>query len=116
MAKKKAHRGRIQAQGNDLEASESWHQKEPLSKEEGLDLLNRLRNKLSSQDRNIRKKQFKDAERFIRGVEGGIDAPLKKTFQNYKTKGNVRVDIEVWSGSAFLTIIILILIGLWLLF
>lgn len=115
MAKKKAHRGRIQAQGGGLEASESWHQEEPLSKQKGLNLLYRLRDRLSSKDRELRKKQFEDAERFINGVEGGVDAPIRRTFQNYKTR-DVRVDIEIWSGKAFVTIIILIIIGLWLLY
>lgn len=115
MAKKKAHRGRIQAQGGGLEASETWHQEEPISKQRGLSLLQRLRKSLSAKDQDLRDKQFKDAERFIKGVEGGVDAPIRRTFQNYKTR-DVRVDIEVWSGKAFVTIIIFIIIGLWLLY
>lgn len=115
MAKKKAHRGRIQAQGGGLEASESWHQEEPLTKQKGLSLLQRLKNRLSAKDRELRNKQFEDAERFIKGVDGGVDAPIRRTFQNYKTQ-DIRVDIEVWSGRAFVTIIILIIIGLWLLY
>ena len=115
MAKKKAHRGRIQAQGGGLEASESWHQEEPLTKQKGLSLLQRLKNRLSPKDQELRIKQFEDAERFIKGVDGGVDAPIRRTFQNYKTR-DIRVDIEVWSGRAFITIIILIIIGLWLLY
>lgn len=41
------HRGRIQAQGNGLELSESWSQDEPLTKEKGLDLLERLKLRLN---------------------------------------------------------------------
>ena len=36
MTKKKTHRGRLQAQGGGLEASETWEQAEPLSKKAGL--------------------------------------------------------------------------------
>ena len=113
MAKKKRHRGRIQAQGGGLEESESWSQEEPLTKEEGLGLLDRLWKKLGPEDQELRKKPFEDAERFIKNVEGGVDAPIRKTFRNKKTK-DVRVDIDVWSGTAFFSIIILILLLLWL--
>jgi len=114
MSEKKKHRGRFQAQGDGLEASETWNQKEPLTKRKGLTLLNKLRNKLSDKDRELREKQFKDAERFINGSKGGVDSPLRQTFKNRKTK-DARVDIEVWSGSAFVSLLALILLLLWLL-
>ena len=110
---RKEHRGRIQAQGDGLEASESWHQSEPLSKKQGLSLLKRLRNKLSPGERAARRQQFEDAERFINQVEGGIDAPTQRSFLNRKTR-DVRVDIEVWSGTAFIIIVLLIGIALWI--
>ena len=111
MARKK-HRGRFQAQGDGLEESESWNQDEPLTKKGGLSLLNKLKSKLSSKDRKMRELQFEDAERFIKGVKGGIRSPERKTFQDRKTK-DVRVDIEVWSGFAFVAITFLILVLLW---
>jgi len=45
MADKQPHRGRLQAQGDGLESSECWNQEEPLTKEKGLSLLERLRKK-----------------------------------------------------------------------
>jgi hypothetical protein len=36
------HRGRIQAQGGGLEASESWSSSTPPTKQEGLDLIDKL--------------------------------------------------------------------------
>ncbi|MEM9847636.1 MAG: hypothetical protein AAF847_07090 [Bacteroidota bacterium] len=45
--KRKEHRGRWQAQGGGLKESESWAQEDPLSKEDGLKLLNKLREKIS---------------------------------------------------------------------
>jgi hypothetical protein len=110
MTKKKTHRGRLQAQGGGLEASETWEQGEPLSKKAGLSLLEKLRAKLSFREQQLRKRPFEEAERFIRQADG-VDAPLRKTFRNRKTK-DVRVDIEVWGGTAFVSII-LILILLW---
>lgn len=109
---KKEHRGRIQAQGEGLEASESWAQDEPLTKKEGLSLLRKLKAKLSSKDRKKREKQFEEAERFIKGIKGGIQSPERLNFQDRKTK-DVRVDIEVWSGFAFVAITFLILALLW---
>ncbi|MEQ8704175.1 MAG: hypothetical protein RIC19_09665 [Phaeodactylibacter sp.] len=109
---RKAHRGRIQAQGGGLEASESWSQTEPLSKEKGLSLLKRLRNKLSPEDQALRERPFEEAGRFINQTEGGIDAPVRKSFNN-RQRRSIRVDIEVWSGTAFVSIILIITIVLW---
>ena len=108
MADKKKHRGRIQAQGGGLEESETWQQAEPLSKKDGLYLLDKLRNKLPKKEQAIRDRPFKDAQRFIEQAEGGPDAPVRRTFRNRKTK-DVRVDIEVWSGIAFISFILIIL-------
>ena len=110
---RKEHRGRIQAQGDGLEASENWHQSEPLTKKQGLSLLRRLRDKLSPSERAARQQQFEDAERFINQVEGGIDAHAQRSFLNRKTR-DVRVDIELWSGTAFIVILLLIGIALWI--
>lgn len=111
MSDKPKHRGRIQAQGGGLEASESWSQEEPLSKEAGLSLLSRLFGRLSDRDRALREQPYQEASRFIEQVDGGIDAPLRRTFQNRKTR-DVRIDIEVWGGIAFISFT-LIAILLW---
>jgi hypothetical protein len=82
----KPHRGRIQAQGGETEASESWAQDEPLTKEDGLALLDQLERRLSKAERQARKDQFASARRFIENVEGGLDALLGKTFLNRKRR------------------------------
>lgn len=110
MSKRFEHCGRIQAQGNGLEESETWQQSEPLSKEAGLTILEKLKNRLSTKDQKLREKPFQEAERFIEQSHG-VDAPLRKSFRNRKTK-DVRVDVEVWSGTAFLSIVLIILL-LW---
>ena len=105
----KKHRGRIQAQGEGLEKSVSWSQDEPLSKKEGLNLLERLKRMLTTKEYERREKQFEEARRYIQNVEGGADAVKKKTFRNRKSK-DARVDIEILSGTAFVSVAILILL------
>ena len=109
MAKK--HRGRIQAQGEGLEKSVSWSQDEPLTKKEGLSLLDRLIKMLSKPEYERRKKPFEDARRYIGNVDGGADAVKKKSFRNRKSR-DARVDIEILSGTAFVSVAILILLFL----
>ena len=104
----KKHRGRIQAQGGGTEKSESWSQDEPLSKADGLSLLGKLWNKLTKKERAAREKQYEDAKRYIENIKGGVDAVKKKTFRNRKTK-DVRIDIEILAGTAFLLLLGLLL-------
>jgi hypothetical protein len=109
------HRGRIQAQGGGLEASENWAQNEPLTGEEGLSLLQRLRNKISGKEADDRAEQFEKAEDMIRRLKdnGGIDAHFSQSFRKKGT--DLRVDIEVLGGRAFVCLAIFLLIILWLL-
>lgn len=103
MAKK--HRGRIQAQGGDTEKSISWSQDTPLSKKDGLTLLEDLEGQLTKKEKEERQKQLVDARRFIENIEGGIDAPKKRSFYS-RDKGNLRIDIEVLGGIAFICMIV----------
>lgn len=100
----KKHRGRFQAQGEGIEKSESWAQDEPISKIDGLSLLEKLWNKLTQKERDIREKPYEDAKRYVENVDGGIDAVVKKSFKNRRTK-DVRIDVEVLGGTAFLMIL-----------
>lgn len=97
------HRGRIQAQGENLEASESWSQNEPPTKEDGLNMLFRLKNKIPKKEAKIRESAFEKAENFINRVSliNGVDAPANVTF---RAEGYVkeRVDIEIKKGKAFI--------------
>jgi len=109
----KKHRGRIQAQGGDTEKSVSWSQDEPLSKVDGLKLLNDLQNQLTERERQEREKQLANDQRFIENVQGGIDAPERRSFYGAKGKSDgIRIDIEVWRGIAFLSLLIAILLFL----
>ena len=101
----KKHRGRIQAQGGGIEESESWAKDSPLTVSEALNYLENLKDKLSKTEYELRAKEFEKAEKFIRqaGENGGVDAKVSKT---YKVKGtkDIRIDIEVISGTAFVKI------------
>lgn len=104
----KPHRGRIQAQGNGLEKSVSWSQDEPLTRKQAKGLLQRLKGLLSKAEYKARAEQFDQAERYIEGADG-LEATKRRTFQNRKTK-DVRVDIEVLAGRAFVTAAFLVIL------
>ncbi len=97
------HRGRIQAQGKNIEESESWSQDEPPTIQDGLEMIERLRNKIPKKDAQIRETAFEKLARLIKNAinTNGIDAPVKLTF---KAEGYVRerVDLEVIKGKAFI--------------
>jgi len=104
----KEHRGRFQAQGGGTEKSVSWSQDDPLTKEDGLKLLEELKEQMTKKELKLREKQFEDARRFVENAQG-VDAPRNKTFRNLKTK-DVRVDIEINGGTAFVCVIVVSLL------
>ena len=111
---KKVHRGRFQAQGDGVEESEAWSQDEPITKSDALNLLSNLKGKLKPSDIERRKKSFEKAERMIKDAENGIDAVRKRSFYDDKKHRDIRVDVEILGGKAFVTIIIiLILLAAW---
>jgi hypothetical protein len=97
------NRGRIQAQGKNLEESEAWSQESPPTVDDGLEMLTKLKEKIPKQEFKIRENAFKKAERFIKNASesNGIDAPSNVSF---RAEGYIqeRVDIEVKKGKAFI--------------
>ncbi len=64
-------------------------------------LLEHLKTHISPKDLRLRAKAFVQTERFIQNAsQGGGVGPMKKTFLVRGTK-DIRVDIEVQSGMAF---------------
>lgn len=110
MSDKPKNRGRIQAQGGGIEESESWACENPPTWEEGIEKLEKLREKLSKSEQKNREKLFDKAERFIKaaGEKNGVSAPVSKKFQKKGSK-DVRIDIEVIVGIAFVSITALII-------
>ena len=80
------HRGRIQAQGGKIEESENWAREIPPSWEEGLEMLENLKEKLPKKERKNRKELFDKAERFIKaaGKKGGVTAKVTKKIQSQR--------------------------------
>lgn len=96
------NRGRVQAQGPDTEESEAWPPPDtPLTKDQVLDMLDRVWDKLSKQEREDREGCFEDARGWVQSrPKVGVDAVCMKTFQNRKMRRGVRVDIDVLVGKA----------------
>jgi hypothetical protein len=76
-----------------------------LNLEDGLSLLESLKNKLPKKELLLRQVAFDKAKEFIEQTanNGGVDAQVSKTFRVKETR-DVRVDIEVIKGTAFLRI------------
>jgi hypothetical protein len=113
MATKK-HRGRIQAQGGGIEESESWAQDDPLTMEEGLTLLQKLKSKLSKWELKKREEKFNRLEDLMhRGKKaGGLDARYSQTFG--EPESDVRVDVEILSGRAFVCVFLIACALIWI--
>lgn len=96
------HRGRIQAQGENLEASEAWSKNQPPTKKEGLTMLNKLRNKIPKYEAKKREQSFYKASKFIEQVSHEVvNSPVKRSFKVKGTKKE-RIDIEIQKGEAFI--------------
>ena len=95
------HRGRIQAQGEKLEASEAWSQNEPVTKKKGIEMLDKLKNKIPKKEAKIRERAFKKALHFIQNrAYQLIDKIISKTYMVADTE-HERVDIVIKKVAAF---------------
>ena len=95
------HRGRLQAQGDKLEASEAWSQNEPVTKKNGIEMLDKLKNKIPKKEAKFRERAFKKAMRFIQNGPYQVVAKIiSKTYMIADTE-HKRVDIEIKKGTAF---------------
>lgn len=100
------NRGRIQAQGGGLEASVPWNTSSPPTVNDGLTMLNQLKQQLTPAQLLAREQAFSEAETYIIrvGQAGGVQATVSKSFPGVKPKGkgsDIRVDVEVRAGTAF---------------
>ena len=96
------HRGRIQAQGENLEASESWSKDDVPTKNDGFEMLDKLKNKIPRMEEKIRVKAFYKATKFIeQGPYEVVSSPVVRSFRVKGTKKE-RVDIEIQKGEAFI--------------
>lgn len=98
------NRGRIQAQGLGTEKSISWPPpNHPPTKSEVLIMLDRLHEKLTPSEQDVRKECFDKARKWILECPArGVENIPPKTFHNRKMRGGVRIDIEIILGKALL--------------
>ncbi len=101
------HRGRHQAQGNDIpggDKSRPWAQVDPYPATDGHAHLSALEAELGGAARGRRETCFKMAHRFIANAKlyGGV-GPTSRNFPAGRPgeDTDVRVDIEVHKGRAF---------------
>ncbi|MFP5041542.1 hypothetical protein [Parasediminibacterium sp. JCM 36343] len=98
------NRGRFQAQGNGLEKSSPWATDDTLFKGTALDLLRDLTLQLSPNELDQRILALGKARNFVMKCPFEGVGPLKKSFSNDLQNRAIRIDIEVNSGIAFVTL------------
>ena len=97
------NRGRIQAQDDNLEESESWATNDEISKQDGMNKSNRLKGKLSNQELAERINAFNKLENVIQQTPAqGHNAQLIKSFHHNPQNRRKRVDLEIRAGRAFI--------------
>lgn len=103
MAKQRLHRGRFQAQGNGTERSVPWSLVKPITKLQADSSIAKLESKLTPAERLARIKCFEKAYKFVRRAPSyGISAFFKHSFVPFPPIKDVRVDIDVLAGTAFI--------------
>jgi len=106
------YRGRVQAQGEDIEQdggySYPWAQTKPVTDQDGLSFLAKIEEQCSELQKALRKIPFAKARRFVKQAseQGGVGPEAQPhSFQDPKRDrrkyNSVRVDIEIQSGLTF---------------
>lgn len=97
------NRGRIQAQDDNLEKSESWATNDEISKTEGSNKSELLKEKLTPLQLSNRTKAFVKLDSFISTAPAnGHYSQIIKSFHHNPQNRKVRVDIEIREGRAFI--------------
>ena len=108
------YRGAVQAQGSDITKkggyTRSWAEDKPITDEEGLSFLDKIKGECTKSQQAIREMPFKRARRFIKGASslGGVlpEAQPKSFYyrENDKKYSSIRVDIEIHAGLTFIPV------------
>jgi hypothetical protein len=102
------HRGRLQAQGNDINEpapSFPWARAMPLPKVTALAGLDKIKGECTASQAKLRERAFQKAQNFIRG--GPYEALPDPIFRSFYGDNlpercrNARVDVEIRLGKAF---------------
>lgn len=104
-ASAQAHRVRIQIQGDDIpsEISSSWEKNVIMTKQDAMEVLNQLWDKLSPTQKKEREDAYRDAKNYIGDspVGGRANQGSKSFQQNNRRIANARIDFEINKGAAF---------------
>lgn len=97
------NRGRIQAQGNNTEKSSSWAINVDHTKSMGINSVNDLRGQLTPAELRLRTNSITQAENRINTApRDGVSAVMRKSYYDDFRNRQIRVDIEVNAGIAFI--------------
>lgn len=96
------NRGRIQAQGDGCEKSESWAQDNIPTKRDGYDWITSLKGKITIHQAQQRKQCFDKATRLIQQApKEGYEVCPPISYTPSPPYKDVRVDVEINQGKAF---------------
>ena len=103
------HRGVIQAQGGNLQASRPWAQDEPLLASSGYSYLDSLKEEIGRREFDLRSEGFPQARSFIERMvaRGGTDqAPpiIRKSYPQPPARLGRRIDIDIFKGKGLFTL------------
>ena len=103
MADRKPHRGRFQAQGDGTEKSVAWSLNNPCTKSHANKSITDLKDKLSPKELEVRQECIAKAINFVeRSPVYGMMAIIKKSFTPFPPRKDIRIDIEILAGIAFI--------------
>jgi len=96
------NRGRIQAQGGHTEKSSSWATENIVTKTFGIDKVDNLQNQLTRPELRLRTRSLQKVHNIINTAPHyGISAEVKKTYYDDISARDIRVDLEINCGIAF---------------
>lgn len=98
------NRGRFQAQGDRLEKSTPWAQEDIPTKLDGYSFLDDLKGQLTPSELSVRVSCFEKAKNWVNEAPRQgyvVVTPIKTSFQPYPPIKDIRVDGELYSGTAF---------------
>jgi len=100
-----SNRGRFQAQGDNLEKSSAWATDNEVSKIMGNERLDNLHIQLTAAELAVRVNSMQKARDFINQAPAtGYYAQIVKSYYDDVRKREVRVDVEIRAGRAFVTL------------
>jgi hypothetical protein len=99
------NRGRFQAQDDTLEKSSAWATNDEVTKQMGHERLNSLHAQLTAAELDVRVTAMQKARLFVDNapINGHYAQIVKSYFDDVRNR-EIRVDIEIRAGRAFLTL------------